>query len=159
MGTRHIISAKCDGTIKLCQYGQWDGYPSGQGIDTLRQLKTFDMNRFKKKVKLLQFYDDKEIENKQISDGEEFNRDTGSKILSLIYNDHVIRVVNSEDAIAWIEYSYMVDFDENKLEAYSYWGKGNKEYLGLVLIDSFDLDNLPSEEEFLRRLEREEDLE
>lgn len=36
MGTRHLIVAVKDGQTKLAQYGQWDGYPSGQGIDVLK---------------------------------------------------------------------------------------------------------------------------
>jgi len=32
MGTRHLICAKINNEYKLSQYGQWDGYPSGQGV-------------------------------------------------------------------------------------------------------------------------------
>lgn len=35
MGTRHLIAAKVDGEYKLAQYGQWDGYPEGQGVAVL----------------------------------------------------------------------------------------------------------------------------
>ena len=41
MGTRHqqmVINQK--GEIKLSQYGQWDGYPSGQGKDILTYQDT-----------------------------------------------------------------------------------------------------------------------
>lgn len=33
MGTRHLIKVKYKGEIKVSQYGQWDGYPDGQGLD------------------------------------------------------------------------------------------------------------------------------
>lgn len=35
MGTRHLIAVQHDGKYKLAQYGQWDGYPDGQGTTVL----------------------------------------------------------------------------------------------------------------------------
>ena len=36
MGTRHTIMVKDKmGVLKVCQYGQWDGYPEGQGVNVL----------------------------------------------------------------------------------------------------------------------------
>lgn len=35
MGTRHLIVVYKDGQHKIAQYGQWDGYPSGQGSTAL----------------------------------------------------------------------------------------------------------------------------
>ena len=32
MGTRHMIGVVKDGIPRIAQYGQWDGYPSGQGV-------------------------------------------------------------------------------------------------------------------------------
>lgn len=32
MGTRNLTMVMVDGVYKVAQYGQWDGYPSGQGI-------------------------------------------------------------------------------------------------------------------------------
>ncbi len=39
MGTRHLITVKKDGVAKVVQYGQWDGYPDGQGLDVLKFLR------------------------------------------------------------------------------------------------------------------------
>jgi hypothetical protein len=40
MGTRHLITAfDNEGELKVAQYGQWDGYPSGQGVEMLNWLR------------------------------------------------------------------------------------------------------------------------
>jgi hypothetical protein len=40
MGTRHLITAFDEqGELKIAQYGQWDGYPSGQGVSVLNWLR------------------------------------------------------------------------------------------------------------------------
>lgn len=39
MGTRHLICVVQNESFKLAQYGQWDGYPEGQGQDILTFLK------------------------------------------------------------------------------------------------------------------------
>lgn len=36
MGTRNLTMVKYNGEIKVAQYGQYDGYPSGQGLTALR---------------------------------------------------------------------------------------------------------------------------
>ena len=38
MGTRHLIIVQSDNQYKVAQYGQWDGYPGGQGVDILKFL-------------------------------------------------------------------------------------------------------------------------
>lgn len=38
MGTRHLTLVFYNGTWHIAQYGQWDGYPSGQGVTILRFL-------------------------------------------------------------------------------------------------------------------------
>ena len=39
MGTRHLICAISDDEYRIAQYGQWDGYPEGQGAAILEFLK------------------------------------------------------------------------------------------------------------------------
>jgi len=58
MGTRHLIVVKKDNEIKVAQYGQWDGYPSGQGVSILKFLR--NKKRIKKlsdKMKVVRFID------------------------------------------------------------------------------------------------------
>lgn len=38
MGTRHLIAVVVDDEFKIAQYGQWDGYPSGQGAAIIQFL-------------------------------------------------------------------------------------------------------------------------
>ncbi len=48
MGTRNITSVVLNGKQVVCQYGQWDGYPSYTGVKILEFLRDCDMDRFQK---------------------------------------------------------------------------------------------------------------
>jgi len=39
MGTRHLICVVKGKEYIVAQYGQWDGYPTGQGIGVLNFFK------------------------------------------------------------------------------------------------------------------------
>lgn len=39
MGTRHLICVSHNDQCKVAQYGQWDGYPAGQGVNILAFLR------------------------------------------------------------------------------------------------------------------------
>ena len=39
MGTRNLTCVIKDGKYRVAQYGQWDGYPEGQGMNILNFLK------------------------------------------------------------------------------------------------------------------------
>ena len=48
MGTRHLIEVKSGGELKVAQYGQWDGYPTGQGIGIANFLHgIMDVEKFR----------------------------------------------------------------------------------------------------------------
>lgn len=51
MGTRHLIAVVVDGEYKIAQYGQWDGYPDGQGLYVLNYLKTLDLAKLAEKAR------------------------------------------------------------------------------------------------------------
>lgn len=40
MGTRHITQVRSGDEIRVSQYGQWDGYPEGQGIVVFNFIKS-----------------------------------------------------------------------------------------------------------------------
>ena len=48
MGTRNITSVILDGEQKVCQYCQWDGYPTWAGAHIMEFLKDCDFVQFKK---------------------------------------------------------------------------------------------------------------
>lgn len=48
MGTRNITSVILDDEQKVCQYCQWDGYPTGAGASILEFLKDCNFEQFKK---------------------------------------------------------------------------------------------------------------
>ncbi len=105
MGTRHLITIVKDGEFKLAQYGQWDGYPSGQGADILKFLTEGDVDALKRNVDKLYYATDDEVKalyetfagippeqdwvnmeqsNKLKENLPTLHRDTGAKILDLI---------------------------------------------------------------------------
>lgn len=43
MGTRHLIAVCIDGKYPIAQYGQFDGYPEGAGVDILNILRTISL--------------------------------------------------------------------------------------------------------------------
>lgn len=112
MGTRHLIMVISKKQTKVAQYGQWDGYPSGQGKSILSFLQNADLKEFEKKVDNLRFMNDEDkkeydaflksigCENgwmtmEQSSKFQEkyffLSRDCGSDILGLIMDKPVVK--------------------------------------------------------------------
>ena len=107
MGTRNLIAVMMDGEYKIAQYGQWDGYPDGQGVGVLKYLLEFcadDFIHLRRALQEVRFISDEELRQKWINAGAdpdsefvtldisekfmelypELSRDTGSDILSLV---------------------------------------------------------------------------
>jgi hypothetical protein len=144
MGTRHLIAVMIDGEYKIAQYGQWDGYPSGQGADILSFLGSMDRERFEAKVRATRLMTRDELEKLSASIEREFgtsggwqkkyphlSRDAGAEILSIVNNSEAgLRLKNSIDFAGdslFCEWTYVIDLDKNTLEVY----RGlNKEPLG-----------------------------
>jgi hypothetical protein len=157
MGTRNLTLVKnLEGITKIAQYGQWDGYPEHSGITALAFLRD-KVNRDNLLVELQQveFIDEEEANDiyesfdhddndptKYLNSYPGLHRDTGIDILKVVANTmNTIKTIdNSEFAkdTLFCEGIYEVDFSTNKfISIYD----DNKV--------SYDLDELPSDEEYL----------
>ena len=142
MGTRHLICVYKDKEYKVAQYGQWDGYPEGQGIGVLKFLtKEMDRNLFETKLNMVRFGTEEELNkqwkecgaddsgwvNMEVSNRHkklypENDRDTGSDILLIIQNTNKPLILcNSLEFAAdslFCEWAYVIDLDNNTFEVY-----------------------------------------
>lgn len=171
MGTRHLICVKENGENKVAQYGQWDGYPSGQGIDILSFISIEgNLQKLKEKLSRVRFIDakgkDKDFINSYQKNAPKWSRDPDNRTDEQknwfkkfqsrdLSTEILINIVNSDDDEILLsdesnfledglfcEYYYLIDFDDNKFFIYSS-GKSN-------LIKKYDLNKLPTKEQFLK---------
>jgi hypothetical protein len=62
MGTRNLTKViDANGEIVVAQYGQWDGYPSGQGINAL--LHAYNYRQIENKLGNVHFLTNEEMDN------------------------------------------------------------------------------------------------
>jgi hypothetical protein len=158
MGTRNLTVVKnLEGTTKIALYGQWDGYPQYSGIEALKFLRD-KVNRDNLLVELqnVEFISEEECdeiynsfpdvsnwENKDFLNAHPgLHRDTGIKILEVVANstDTIKTIDNSEfrNDELFCEGVYEVDFSIGQFIT-TYGGRTVR----------LDLDNLPSDEEYL----------
>lgn len=147
MGTRNLIMVIANGKTKVAQYGQWDGYLSGQGLTVLRTMKkivdTGELELFKKKVLALKWLTkkkEKEIEadNQWDIHYPYLSRDCAAEILNAIHYNRlemsrkevtingIVGLVNKEDFAAdslFCEWAYVIDLNKNVLEVYQGFNK------------------------------------
>jgi hypothetical protein len=159
MGTRNLTVVKnLEGTTKIAQYGQWDGYPEHSGIVALEFLREkINRHNLLASLPVVEFIDDQEAE--EIWEGFEHDsndptkydleypgltRNTGIDILSTVATANASKTLktidNSEFAndTLFCEGIYEIDFSTNKFIS-TYHGKTVE----------FDLDTLPTNEEYL----------
>jgi hypothetical protein len=94
MGTRGLTKVIKNDKIVVAQYGQWDHYPSGQGLTALRFLRDeANVDKLDKGLYWLYEVDDASVEETLNRTGDNFAtaypsliRDTGAEILELIAN-------------------------------------------------------------------------
>lgn len=153
MGTRHqqrVINK--EGEVKISQYGQWDGFPSGQGVAILEFLLNNDLEKYQEELISIRDITQEEIDI--INDTEDWqkeypylSRDCGSDIHDLIIQGDVLFVnkIEDEEALSWCEGFYTIDFKNNEFVSEYYDHK-------IVL----DLSNLPTKEAYLNMFEDEE---
>ena len=166
MGTRNLTVVKnLEGTTKIALYGQWDGYPEYSGIQALSFLRDeSNQEMLRNKLTLVEFIDEEEANaiwegfdhddndpTKYLMEYPGLHRDTGIKILEAVANANatVKMIDNSEfrNDTLFCEGVYEVDFSTNKfITIYA----DNKV--------SYDLDDLPSDEEYLAMWVKADDL-
>lgn len=161
MGTRNLSLCKLDGEYRIAQYGQWDGYPKGQGVTILEFCRDKDKLAILKSLLLqnkVRYYTDEEA--KAMNDllmvksksalrmFDLFNsRDVCGKIFDNIVSNYkefnLILLTDDSDFLEngiYCEWAYCINFDDNTLEVYC---NGNN------LIKTFSLDDLPTDEKFI----------
>lgn len=181
MGTRNLTMVVSNNETKIAQYGQWDGYPDGQGKTILEFLKSCDLKEFRKKVDSLRFYTNKEIQEiNRLADWTEnypfLSRNIGGEILEAVYNNKVDVLEDFEEFAAQslhCEWAYVVDLDKNFLEVYEGFNKNklkknerfyhfeakskHPDYHPIRLIKKYPLLELPYLEDFINDLTEEEE--
>lgn len=146
MGTRNLTAVMAGGIYKVAQYGQWDGYPSGQGAVILDFLLNHEnVAKLRNSMANVRFLDpegvDKEFVDSYTANAPEWSsdpdnrtedqkvwfrnfitRDLCAKVLhNIIENDGEIILTN---AIAFAgdslmcEYAYVIDLDSDAFEIY-----------------------------------------
>jgi hypothetical protein len=143
MGTRGLYVVQSDGQYKIAQYGQWDAYPSGQGVGVCSERLATAEGRadFKAKLGNVKFSNNAreldasrfEREVKDYKPGPTFNqmikqpypyagRDVGSEIFRLV-SDSTGTIVTTDsidfanDSL-FCEWAYVIDLDEGTLEVF-----------------------------------------
>jgi hypothetical protein len=158
MGTRNLTKViDREGVVRVAQYGQFDGYPSGQGVNAL--LHSYNYRQIEKGLAKVRWATEEEVEeiiNKfpqanyfGTDDQKTFDlyypnliRETCADILGVVAWSvgEVILVDNSdfEKDELFCEGVYTVDFQKGKFISW-YGGKTVE----------FDLDNLPYQNDYL----------
>ena len=144
MGTRGLTQVILDGEYKISQYGQWDHYPSGAGVEVLDFLRTMDADAFKDKLRAL---DTSPVDIRALYatpseptyPSSVSLTPSGPGILTSVYDGSVTHVSVDLDE-TWCEYIYIIDFDT-----------GNFSVSCPDVGPTWPLDSLPTENEFLER--------
>jgi hypothetical protein len=162
MGTRGLTKVIHEGDIKVAQYGQWDHYPSGQGVAILSFLRgEGNIELLKNGIKNIKAISDETLDKfvAEFSDHENgmmnmeqaesfkdkypsLSRDTGGEILSVIANatTDVPLVLDPEfeNDDLFCEGVYTVDLDQSMFIS---------RYADRLLVFMFD--NLPTDEGYI----------
>jgi len=150
MGTRHhqtVIDK--EGNLKIAQYGQWDGYPSGQGASILEYLRNGNLDKYQKQLAKIPQITEEEIN--KVNESKDWkseypylSRDCGSDIHKLIEDGKVkfVQHTSMEEAQKWCEGFYTIDFQKNEFVT---------EFNGIS--KSYSIDKLPTEKKYLKDCE------
>ena len=175
MGTRHLICVFCGGEYKIAQYGQWDGYPEGQGAWILDFLSSEEnVQRLKDNLSKTRFVSWSKITSQPEPVFRTYSsRDLGYEILWNVAGSHRAEILLSNDLdfacmSLCCEWVYVIDFDTGFFEVYEGLNKEPVEnrfsihipgeifksfahtYYHVKHVVSFPLADLPTEEDFLK---------
>lgn len=179
MGTRHLIAAYQGGVHKIAQYGQWDGYPSGQGFELVKYLKSVDLNVLQYAVSKVKWITPRETAKiEKVKDWPtvypHLSRDAGAKIFDMVVQAK--EPLSLVDSLAFAgdglfcEWAYVVDFDASSFEVYEGFKKAgtvvegrfkdfpveNPDYTPVTLVQKYHLRSLPHPENFVDAFEPED---
>lgn len=167
MGTRNLTKViDKNGEVRVAQYGQWDGYPSGQGVNMLSFISEYKMlDKIEKALVKCRFVSEGEMgaaydvysdEPKWAELREDFSgysiafpsfsRDTATDILKVI-------VYSNEEVILWDDREF--ENDDLMCEGVYTLNYQTKTFIsthGGVSV-SIEFDKLPTPENYLKSFE------
>lgn len=147
MGTRNLTCVYHEGQYKIAQYGQYDGYPEGQGLTALGFLSSnSNIERLKSNLPKVRFIDYEGVDKKMIEEYESaapkyygyedmrsreqrrwfesyFTRRLGAEILKNVagsQDDEIVlknEIDFAKDSL-FCEWAYVIDLDSNAFEVY-----------------------------------------
>lgn len=147
MGTRHLIAVRHEGDWRIAQYGQWDGYPEGQGIDVLNFCRNNIDTVFEEKLRNCRFISQEEEREAWIACGADLkdgfvsmdvankfhkkfpllSRDLGADVLKRVYASegevYLRNTLEFAKNSLFCEWAYVIDLDEDVLEVYNGFNK------------------------------------
>jgi hypothetical protein len=164
MGTRNLTAVIKNGSPVIAQYGQWDGYPEGQGTTVYEFIKHAGVAKLEANLEKVYWADEAELKSiysqysnedgwMTMEQGQAFAekfpslaRDTCAGILDLVASaTERVPLVNEMEFLQdtlFCEWAYVVDLDTRTLKVYAGSTEPSVE---------FDLDNFPStNEEFVK---------
>lgn len=132
MGTRNLTIVVSGGTHKIAQYGQWDGYPDGQGVTALEfcrlHLATQEGRAsFAKILGRVCWTTEEELGRAGDDWKRQFpyvTRDQGAEILNLVAQSKPNKQVVLRDSYSFAgdslsnEWTYVIDLDVGTFEAF-----------------------------------------
>lgn len=171
MGTRNLTTVVFGGATRVAQYGQWDGYPSGQGATILDFVRNKMNAKFFSNLLKTEFIADENFDSRRgkmsvekfIKKYPQSYRDMGAKILEYIQTtpEKKIELLDNTRFASnalFCEWAYVLDLDKNVLEVHRGTNdkpkKKNARFKNLTLLKSYDLNKLPQKRDFIRELDK-----
>jgi hypothetical protein len=140
MGTRNLVCVVKDGEFRVAQYGQWDGYPRGQGQTITEFLFKAELDHFKSQIDKVRHLSAEEVQARWKAVGADdtgwvtmdvsqrfkeqnahLSRDCGADVLEYIHKADKPEVFMNLDFAGdslFCEWAYVVNLDTDELEVY-----------------------------------------